>query len=281
MSDEDPTAAVERSWDAVSGAWAEHRERIFDGFRHVSEWLLAAADPQPGQAVLEVAAGTGETGFLAAERVGPGGRVISTDLAPGMVDAARRRADTLGLTNVECRVMDAQRMDLPDDSVDVVISRLGFMLMPDPAAAFGEVRRVLKPGGGLAYAVIGEPDRNAWMSLIVMAFVSRGHLPEGGDPFGAGGPFSLAAAQRNVELLEAAGFATVDVDDVDGTFPFADVEDHWQFQLAVAGPVADLAASVDPDELVEVKETLATSMEPHRTSDGYRLGSHLVAVIAS
>ncbi len=281
MSNEDPTAAVERSWDAVSGAWARHRERIFDGFRHVSEWLVAAVDPQPGQTVLEVAAGTGETGFLAADRVGSGGQVISTDLAPGMVDAARQRADSLGLTNVECRVMDAQRMDLPDDSVDAVISRLGFMLMPDPAATFREVRRVLRRGGTLAYAVIGEPERNAWMSLTVMAFVSRGHLPGGGDPFGAGGPFSLAAAQRNVELLEAAGFTTVDVRDVEGTFPFADVEDHWRFQLEVAGPVADLAASVDPDELAEVKDALATSMEPHRSGEGYELGSHLVAVAAS
>lgn len=281
MSNEGPTAAVERSWDAVSGAWARHRERIFDGFRHVSEWLIAATDPQPGQTVLEVAAGTGETGLLTAERVGPGGRVISTDLAPGMVDAARQRVSALGLENVDCRVMDAQRMDLPDDSVDAVISRLGFMLMPDPAAAFREVRRVLKPGGTLAYAVIGEPDRNAWMSLIVMAFVSRGHLPTGGDPFGPGGPFSLAMVERNTELLQEAGFDTVDVDGLAGTFPFADVEDHWQFQLEIAGPVADLAAAVDADELAEVKDALAASMEPHRSGAGYELGSHLVAVTAS
>jgi hypothetical protein len=133
----------------------------------------------------------------------------------------------------------------------------------------------------LAYAVIGQPDRNAWMSLVMMAFVSRGHVPAGGDPFGPGGPFSLATAERNVELLEAAGFSTIDVHDLAGTFPFADVEDHWQFQLAVAGPVADLAASVDPDELAEVKDSLAASMEPHRTSDGYDLGSQLVAVTAS
>jgi SAM-dependent methyltransferase len=281
VGNEDATAAVRRSWDSVSSGWAQHRERIFDGFRHVSEWLVASVDPRQGETLLDVAAGPGETGFLAADHVGPNGRVLSTDLAPGMVDAAREGARARGLANVECRVMDAQQMDLPDASVDCVISRLGFMLMPDPGRALAEVRRVLAPGGRLAYAVIGAPDRNAWMSSMVMAFVSRGHVPGGGDPFGPGGPFSLSAAERNVELLRAAGFGTIDVSDLTGTFPFADVDDHWEFQLAIAGPVADLAASVGPDELAEVKKALATSMEPFRSGDRYELPSQLVGVVAS
>jgi len=281
MSEPDPTGAVRRSWDAVAGAWEEHRARVFAGFRHVSDWLVERADPQPGETVVDLAAGPGETGFLAAERVGEDGSVISTDLAPGMVEAARRGAAARGLDNVECRVMDAQAMDLADDSVDAVICRLGFMLMPDPGRALHEVRRVLRPGGRLAYAVIGPPDENAWMSLMVMSFVSRGHLPGGGDPFGPGGPFSLADPERNADLVRAAGFADVDVDRLTGTFEFADVDDHWDFQMAVAGPVADMAAAVDADELAEVKQALAAAMEPHRSGDGYALSSHLVGVVAS
>lgn len=281
MGDPDATRDVRRSWDAVAGGWEQHRARIFDGFRHVSDWLLAQADPQPGDTIVDLAAGPGETGFLAAERVGERGRVLSTDLAPGMVEAARRGATDRQLDNVECRVMDAQAMDLSDSSVDAVICRLGFMLMPDPGRAMHEVRRVLKPSGRLAYAVIGAPDRNAWMSLMVMSFLARGHMPGGGDPFGPGGPFSLADPTRNAELLRTAGFVNVDVHELSGALEFADVDDHWNFQLAVAGPVADMAAAVDDDELAEIKTALGTAMEPHKDGDSYALSSHVIGVVAS
>ena len=281
MSELDATSEVRRSWDAVAQGWEEHRSRVFDGFRHVSEWLVDQVDPQPGETVVDVAAGPGETGFLAAERVGERGRVLSTDLAPGMVEAARRGAATRQLDNVECRVMDAQAMDLPDQTADAVICRLGFMLMPDPEAALREVRRILKPGGKLAYAVIGAPDRNAWMGLIMMSFVSRGHMPSGGSPFGAGGPFSLADPARNVELVRAAGFSSVDVEELTGAFDYMDVDDHWNLQLALAGPIADMAAAADPDELAEIKKALASAMEPHKRGDHYELSSHLLGVVAS
>src|ERR1051325_8211545 len=109
--------------DAVSPAWERYRDRLFEAQRSVSDWLIDQTDPQPGQTVLELAAGPGETGFLAAERVGPSGKLISTDLGAGMVEAAQRGAEARGLTNIEFRVMDAQQNELPDDSVDAVISR--------------------------------------------------------------------------------------------------------------------------------------------------------------
>ena len=113
MPDPDATGEVLRTWDSVARGWEEYRDRVFSGFRPVSEWLVEHADPQPGQTVLELAAGPGETGFLAAARVGPEGRLISTDLAPRMVEAAQRGVDAAGLANVECRVMDAQSLELP------------------------------------------------------------------------------------------------------------------------------------------------------------------------
>jgi ubiquinone/menaquinone biosynthesis C-methylase UbiE len=100
-----------------------------------------------------------------------------------MAEIARRRGAELGLTNVEHRILDAERIELPDDSVDGVLCRWGYMLMPDPAAALAETRRVLRSGGRLACSVWSSADRNPWISVAARIVVAHGHMPppEPGD----------------------------------------------------------------------------------------------------
>jgi len=278
--DEDLTDEIRATWDGLAPAWESHRTQVFEGFRPVSEWLVERLSPRPGQTILEVAAGPGDTGFLIAERLGDGGCLISTDVAPGMVDAARRGAAERGLGNVECRVMDAQALvELDDSSVDGVVSRLGFMLMPDPAAAFAEARRVLRDGGRLAYAVIGSPVANQWMGLMMMTLVQRGHAP-GGDPFGPGGPFSLSDHDRNSELLAEAGFDDVEVTELAGTMPFESPEAYWDLQSQCGGPIPAMISSLPADELAEIRATVQAAVEQYGTSDGYALPASLVTVVA-
>jgi ubiquinone/menaquinone biosynthesis C-methylase UbiE len=123
------------TWDRMAAGWEDDRRSVWESSRVVGEWLVDALDPQPGETVLELACGVGDTGLAAAARLGSSGRLISTDFSTQMVAAARRRADELGVSNVEFRTMDAERMDLDDDSVDGVLCRWGYMLMADPAAA--------------------------------------------------------------------------------------------------------------------------------------------------
>ena len=141
------------TWAEMAPGWEGRREWLMGISAPVNDWLLGAVDPQEGESVLELAAGTGDLGFAIAERVGPDGRVISSDFAPEMVDVARRVGAERELGNVRYEVIDAERIDLPDDHVDAVVCRWGYMLMSDPAAALAETRRVLKPGGRLAFAV--------------------------------------------------------------------------------------------------------------------------------
>jgi len=115
--------------------------------------MVRKLDPQQGDTVLELAAGLADTGLMAARLGGESGHVIVTDLTPEMVAAARRRAEELGGQNAEFRVLDAERMDLATDSVYGVLCRWAYMLMIDPAAAFAETRRVLRPGRRLAFSV--------------------------------------------------------------------------------------------------------------------------------
>src|SRR5260370_1565406 len=209
----DVTSQARQTWEAVAPAWERHRDRILDATRQISDRLVALVDARPGKTILELAAGTGETGFLVAERLGAEGRLVCTDFSKTMAQAAERGAAQRGLPNVECRVMDAQAIDLSDSSVDGVLSRFGFMLVADPLRALKESHRVLRSGGRLAYAVWGPIDRNPAITLVARALLQLGHTP-GGDPFGSGGMFSLSEPERNVQLATDAGFADIPVEQI-------------------------------------------------------------------
>lgn len=223
---EDVSDSERNQWsDELSAAWERHRDRLFESQRATSDWLIERVDPQPGHVVLELAAGPGETGFEAAARVDPGGRVISTDLHDGMVAAAKRGAEARALVNVECRVMDAQSIDLEDDSVDAVISRFGVMLMPEPARALAGSARVLKPGGRLAFAVWAPPDANPWLTVLGGALLEHGHAPPG-NPFEPGGIFSLSDVATNRDLMAAGGFDAVVSQEIPSVYRFGSFDDY-------------------------------------------------------
>ena len=256
--------------DSVAAAWERHRERVFETTRPVSDWLVEHVGARPGATVLELTAGPGETGFLVAERVGGDGRVLATDLSPAMVAAAGRGVEARGLTNVECRVMDAQQLDLDDDSVDGVLSRFGVMLTPEPARVASEARRVLRPGGSLAYGVWGPADRNPWILVLAGALLQCGHVPDA-DPFAPGGPFSLATVDANRALLDGAGFADVVTEELTGVMRYEDVDDYLDVQGSLAGTLAVLVASLSPDEVDAVRAALTTGCEPYRAEGGIEL----------
>src|SRR4051794_1149730 len=102
--------------------------------------MVQQLDPQPGQTVLELAAGRGDTGFLAAELLHPGGRLICTDGAEAMVEVARRRGEALGVRAVEYRTMEVEWLDASAASIDGILCRFGYMLVVDPEAALREAR---------------------------------------------------------------------------------------------------------------------------------------------
>jgi ubiquinone/menaquinone biosynthesis C-methylase UbiE len=141
------------TWDEMAAGWEARAAWMSETTGVVNEWILDKVDPQPRETVLDIAAGPGDLGLRIAARVGDGGRVLSTDFAPEMVAVARRIGDGRGLTNVEYRVLDAERMDLDDESVDSAVCRWGYMLMADPGRALSETKRVLHSGAGF-----GEPE---------------------------------------------------------------------------------------------------------------------------
>ncbi len=272
MAADTEDAARERSravWEDMAAGWELARERIWADSQAVGEWLVGALDPQPGDTVLELAAGVGDTGLLAAQRIGAAGQVLITDFAPAMVAAARRRAAELGITNVEFRVLDAERMDLATDSVDGVICRWGYMLMIDPGAAFAETRRVLRPGGRLAFSVWAEPEHNPWASLVSRILVARGHMAPP-DPK-APGIFALADPDRIRDLVTSAGFASPEIEKAPKYRRFADQAAIWQYLIEMAGAVSPILRSLPPEEQAAVRAQLDEATTPFRRNGGYDL----------
>ena len=155
-------ATSRERWAQAAGGWGAHRGVVQAAAEPVSHWMVDAIDPQPGHRVLELAAGPGDTGFLAAELIEPGGTLISSDAVEEMVDQARARAAELGIANVEFRTIDAEWIDLPTADLDGVLARWGYMLLADPATALRETRRVLRPGGRVALAAWADPQENPW-----------------------------------------------------------------------------------------------------------------------
>jgi SAM-dependent methyltransferase len=254
------------TWGLMAPGWEARREWLMGITGLVNNWLVEKVDPQPGQTVLEVAAGTGDLGFLVAQRIGEGGRVISSDFSPEMVDVARRQGEARGVSNVEYRVLDAESMDLEDDSVDAVVCRWGYMLMADPAAALRETRRVLRDGGQLAFAVWMTPDRNPWAALPGMTIVERGHMPPP-EP-GAPGIFGMGDPDRIRKLVAEGGFGEPQLEEITFEFHYPDADDAWDALVRLAGPLARVVRALPEDEQRATREAIIQKMEPYRQSDG-------------
>jgi len=254
------------NWNRLADNWREERDFLLEAMGPVARDLVERLDPQPGQTILELAAGTGDTGFEVAKRLGEDGRLISTDFSPAMVEHARAVGEELGIENVDHRVLDAENMDVDDDSIDGVICRFGYMLMADPAKALAETRRVLRDGGHLSFAVWAAPDRNPWASLMGMEMVSRGHIPppEPGDP----GIFGLPDPGQLEQLVRGAGFENVQVDDLDFVWPYDGVDEHWRLMLKLAGPLAEAVLELDEDDRESVRQAIQEKMEPILASGG-------------
>jgi SAM-dependent methyltransferase len=279
MSQDEYRRSSLENWETMSTGWERRRAEIEETSTPVREWLVRELAPAPGDTVLELASGPGDTGFAAAAIVGEHGRLISTDVSPGMVEVARRRGAALGLRNVEYRTMDAEHIALEDDSVDGVLCRFGYMLVADPAAALAETRRVLRPGGRLALAVWRSADLNPWMSLAGRMLVERGHLPP--PERGAPGPFSMASEERVRGLLEDAGFTASRAEDVPVRFVYRDVDDYVERARDTGGGFARAWAEASEGERDAMSERLADEFAPFAVDGRYEIPGLALVVAAS
>jgi len=254
------------AWRSVAGGWERRRELIWTTTRPVAERLVDLLEPRPGQVILELAAGPGDTGFSALPRLLPGGRLVTTDVAPEMLDAARRRAAELGLEDVSFAVEDAAALTFDDDAFDGILCRWGLMLIPDMDAAAAEMRRVARPGGRVALAVWASPDANEWMTASGRAALELG-LTEPPDPE-APGPFRLSGEGALEAVLSGAGLSVQALEDVPLMWHASSVDEWWEISTDMSRLLALLRAQLTDDQLADVRQAAERRLARYLDPDG-------------
>jgi len=254
------------TWDLMSPRWEGRREWLLEMTGLVNDWVIEHAAPKPGQTFLDIAAGPGDLGLDIASRVGDDGHVISSDFSREMVEVARRNGEARGLSNVEYRVLDAEKMDLANDGVDAAACRFGYMLMADPARALNETRRVLRDGGVLAFAVWIGPDRNPWFAIPGMTVAGRGLIPPP-EP-GAPGIAAMAEPNRIHELVTGAGFSEPELEEIVFEFHYKDEADYWGAVVELAGALSRAIEAQPEDEQASIKAAVMENAAGFRAEDG-------------
>jgi SAM-dependent methyltransferase len=254
-------------WSRTARGWGARADELRRATMPVSSWMVEAIDPQPGDRVLELAAGPGDTGFLAAELIQPGGELITSDFVPEMLTVAQERAKALGIENARFKQIDVETsIDLEAASIDAVLCRWGYMLMAEPVTALQESRRVLKPGGRLALAAWTEPDENLWSALPARELIRRG-LEERPEP-GAPGQFAWAPEGVIGERLEEAGFVDYELDTVAFAIAYPSLDDWWESTRDFSMRFADATAGMDEPTKAEIQAALRDAAAPFTAADG-------------
>jgi SAM-dependent methyltransferase len=233
-------------WESAAGAWHRWAPTLRSWLGPATERMLDLGQVRSGCRVLDVAAGAGDQTLQAAQRVGPGGSVLATDISPAILAFAAAEAQRAGRTNVRTGVMDGENLDLSDASFDVVISRVGLIYFPDQQKALREMRRVLVPGGRVAAIVYGPADRNGFFSVPVSIVRRAAKLgaPLPGQP----GPFSLGAEGAIEAALTLAGFREVRAERVAAPLRMQSAEDCLRFEKESFGALHQMLSSLAPSE---------------------------------
>ena len=197
-----------QEWNEAAGGWRKWRHVVEgeDGGQRHSAKLVALARIRPGASVLDVGGGYGEPSLAAARVAGRNGRVVCTDISPGLLAFARERASEAGLDNIEFIEADAEQLDFEAGSFDAIVSRAVLMFLPDVAGTLTRLRSFLKPGGRLAASVWGDRSKVQFAAAGSIIADELGLPP----PFGQPGIFALADPRRLERLVLEAGFWDVE-----------------------------------------------------------------------
>ncbi|HVL88337.1 MAG TPA: methyltransferase domain-containing protein [Candidatus Thermoplasmatota archaeon] len=260
--------------------WNESAEAYADVMRQLEPFraeLLDRVAPRPGERALDVATGPGEPAMTLARKVAPGGSVVGVDLSERMVELASKVAAARGLQNCEFRVMDAEKLALPDASFDLAVSAFGLQIVTDPEAAAREMYRVLRPGGRAGVTVWSTGDKVPAIHAIIGPMLENAEPDETGylpTPYEMGGPGEMVA------FLEKAGFRSAREERMTRDWTFRD-EEHYLQAVLKGTPIGHSLSEEEAPVQEEVLRKTRANLARWKTPAGLALPAECVVVTAS
>ena len=238
------------SWNKFSSGWKKWDELTMDFVKPMGDEIIRLLKPKDDDMVLDVAAGTGEPGLTIATML-RNGKVISTDLAEGMLEVAREKAAKRGIKNFETKVCDVSELPFADNTFDAVSCRFGFMFFPDMLLAAKEMMRVLKPGGRIATAVWNVPEKNFWVTAIMTSINKNMQLPP--PPPGAPGMFRCAKSGFIADLFRQAGLKNLSEAEVNGKLNSRTTDAYWNMMTEVGAAIVAALSKANDDMKAKIK----------------------------
>lgn len=261
-----------QDWNRVAGGW-EKWDRFFDEqMAFLNHRLIADARVRSGMRVLDLGSGTGYPALLAAQTVGATGSVTGIDLAEQMLDAARRKAASLKLSNTTFRTGDVTTLPFEAASFDAVTTRFCLMFLPEIPKAVTEIARTLKPNTWLAAAVWSAPDKNPYLKIPIDIIKQFIEIPPP-DPT-APGIFRLAKPGELADMLRQAEFMDISEHEFIGDVQFSVAEEYFSSLMDIAAPIQNLWAKLSSTQQTEARGNII------QTAGQYRKGSVIALPIA-
>src|SRR5262245_25677435 len=260
-------------------AWRRNAATRMQVLGPATERMLVLANIGEGCQVLDIAAGTGDQTILAAQRVGPRGRIVATDISPDMLAVAAEQAQQAGLTNITTQVLDAQHLDFPAETFDAVISRQGLMFIPNLPQALSRMWQVLKPGGTIAATVWSTPERNPVFALPFAIARRYAGLAEmaAGEP----GLFALSTPELLTDALHAAGFQDITVEAIPLRYEYPSAAAFMDARKETAGPLLTLIEWLSPADRERVWTEITAALRQFEGPQGFAAPGELLLVRGS
>ena len=259
--------AQREQWNKDGAAWRRWTPTLERWYGEATRQMLDLTRIQPGQRILDVAAGAGEPAVSAAERVGISGYVLATDISSNLLRYAAHEAKKQGLANVETERMDGENLDVPESSFDAVISRVGLIYFPDQQKALAGMRRALKPGGRVAAIVYSTPDKNQFFSTPVS--IIRRHANLGPPLPGQPGPFSLGGPGVIEAAFAKAGFRDFQAKTIPSPLEMSSSKECLRFEQESFGALHQMLSGLDDAGKQAAWQEIAQELAKFETPKGF------------